>query len=95
MNAPAQFHESSSSDSESDEPLEVRRDRERSRQAAQKWRKKKEQYLKQLESTNASLRREALHLAEEVQCLERGNKVLITELQFFQSYTSMIMQASV
>lgn len=65
--------------------------KERNRLAAQKWRKKKDQYLYELESANDNLRSQALALCSQVQSLRVENKLLEDELQFFQSFMSNIM----
>lgn len=65
--------------------------KERNRMAAQKWRKKKDQYLSELEQTNDNLRQQVLDLSSEAQSLKVENAVLERELQFFQSFMSKIM----
>ena len=65
--------------------------KERNRIAAQKWRRKKDKYLSELESANDQLREQALALCGQAQALKVENKLLEDELQFFQSFMSKIM----
>ncbi|KAK8895040.1 hypothetical protein M9Y10_023483 [Tritrichomonas musculus] len=68
--------------------------KERNRIAAQKWRKKKDKYLTELESANDVLRQQALSLCGQMQALRVENKLLEDELQFFQSFMSKIMHVA-
>ena len=75
------------------DPIEKKDLKERNRIAAQKWRKKKDKYLTELESANDVLRQQALSLCGQMQSLRVENKLLEDELQFFQSFMSKIMHA--
>ena len=75
------------------DPSEKKDLKERNRIAAQKWRKKKDKYLTELESANDVLRQQALSLCGQMQSLRVENKLLEDELQFFQSFMSKIMNA--
>lgn len=75
------------------DPTEKKDLKERNRIAAQKWRKKKDKYLTELESANDVLRQQALSLCGQMQSLRVENKLLEDELQFFQSFMSKIMHA--
>ena len=75
------------------DPIEKKDLKERNRIAAQKWRKKKDKYLTELESANDVLRQQALSLCGQMQSLRVENKLLEDELQFFQSFMSKIMNA--
>lgn len=68
--------------------------RERNRLAAQKWRKKKDQHLAELEELNDQLRKQALELVTQTQLLRAENKVLESELLFFQQFMSKIMSGT-
>lgn len=65
--------------------------KERNRLAAAKWRKKKDQYLGELEEANDQLRKQALELLSQAQSLKIENQVLEAELTFFQQFMSKIM----
>jgi hypothetical protein len=68
--------------------------RERNRLAAQKWRKKKEGYLTDLEDANDALRQEAFKLANDVHSLRIENGILEEQLNFFhQMMRNMVSQA--
>lgn len=76
------------------DPTEKKDLKERNRIAAQKWRKKKDKYLTELESANDVLRQQALSLCGQMQSLRVENKLLEDELQFFQSFMSKIMHVA-
>ena len=65
--------------------------KERNRIAAQKWRKKKNNYMAQLESTNYELRKEAINLNNQAKALKKENEFFEEELHFFQSFMAKIM----
>lgn len=67
--------------------------KERNRIAAQKWRKKKDHYLGELEAANDELRKKTLELCNKVQALRVENSVLENELLFFQSFMAKIMSS--
>ena len=67
--------------------------KERNRLAAQKWRQKKDHYLSELEESNDQLRKQALELSSQIQSLKVENKVLESELLFFQQFMSKVMSA--
>lgn len=67
--------------------------KERNRIAAQKWRQKKDHYLGELEEANDQLRKQALELSSQIQSLKVENKVLESELLFFQQFMSKVMSA--
>jgi hypothetical protein len=79
-------------DWDSEDDLNADQSRERNRCAAKKWRDKRERYLIELESENDELRKKALHLSSEIQCLSLTNRVLEKELAFFQSFVSVLMR---
>lgn len=67
--------------------------KERNRIAAQKWRKKKDHYLGELETANDELRKKAFDLCNKIQLLRVENSVLENELLFFQSFMAKIMSS--
>jgi hypothetical protein len=68
--------------------------KERNRMAAQRWRERKNHYLVELEGSNDLLRKQALDLTNQLQLLKVENRVLESELAYFQSFmTNMIRGA--
>ena len=65
--------------------------KERNRIAAQQWRKRKDNYLSELEEKNDSLRKSVLKLQNQIHMLKAENKVLEEDLQFFQNFMHRIM----
>ncbi|EAY18519.1 hypothetical protein TVAG_083740 [Trichomonas vaginalis G3] len=63
----------------------------RNRKAAKKWRDKKDSTLHQLAETNDDLRKQALKLRSESLSLIAENRVLESELRFFQTFMTKIM----
>lgn len=66
----------------------------RNRKAAKKWRDKKDTTLHQLAATNDNLRQEAMKLRNESLSLIAENRVLESELHFFQIFMTKIMGSS-
>jgi hypothetical protein len=82
-------------------PMETERDspeskadlKERNRLAAQKWRRKKDKWLTELEIANDGLRKQALNVMSQLQALKVENSMLNEELTFFQSFMTKMMES--
>ena len=86
--------ESSSSDEnsyKSEKEKMIQSLKERNRVAAKKWRKKKEQYLTELEQTNDSLRQQAFHLCLKVKEIGLEVRFLEKEVNYFQVFMAKMM----
>lgn len=68
--------------------------KERNRLAAQKWRAKKDQSLSTLEDENDHLRKSVYDLQSQALQLHVENKILESELQYFQQFMSKIMSVA-
>ena len=68
--------------------------KERNRIAAQKWRAKKDESLQTLEEENDVLRKKVYDLQAQALCLSTENKILDSELQYFQHFMSRIMSVA-
>lgn len=68
--------------------------KERNRLAAQKWRAKKDQSLSTLEDENDHLRKSVFDLQSQALQLHVENKILESELQYFQQFMSKIMSVA-
>lgn len=68
--------------------------KERNRLAAQKWRAKKDQSLSTLEDENDHLRKTVFDLQSQALQLSVENKILESELQYFQQFMSKIMSVA-
>jgi hypothetical protein len=74
-----------------DDGLELK---QRNRMAAQRWRERKNRYLVELEGLNDSLRKQALDLTNQLQLFKVENRMLESELAYFQSFMTNIMRAA-
>ncbi|OHT12298.1 hypothetical protein TRFO_18003 [Tritrichomonas foetus] len=79
-------------DNAENDEVEKKDYKERNRIAAQKWRKKKDAYLMNLENENDQLRQEALKLCNQTNSLKIENSFLEKELQFFQMFIATVMK---
>lgn len=87
-----EYHENKDSEVEDEIVVDDKSDlRERNRVAAQKWRKKKDNYLSDLEATNDQLRTQVFKLNAQAVQLTTENQVLENELKYFQVFVTKVM----